>query len=72
MIAASTLEYMFITVTCCDETAKKLFGVCVRITMSTSLPGKLQDYLGLEILQTQFWDFPGAAGTLCSVERHHS
>ena len=45
MIAAYILEYMFITVTCCDETAKKLFGVCVRITMSTSLPGKLQDFL---------------------------
>ena len=38
MIAASILEYMFITVTCCEEIAKKLierflqlFGVCVRI-----------------------------------------
>jgi len=25
MIAASILEYMFITVTCCEEIAKKLF-----------------------------------------------
>ena len=38
MIAASILEYMLITVTCCEEIAKKLierflqlFGVCVRI-----------------------------------------
>jgi len=44
MIAASILEYMFITVACCEETAKKLFkhrievcgrayfGICDRTT----------------------------------------
>ena len=45
MIAAPILEYMFITVTCCEEIAKKLterflqlFGVCVRIIASQT-PG---------------------------------
>ena len=45
MIAASILEYMFITVTCCGEIAKKLFkhrievcrcayfGTCIHITV---------------------------------------
>jgi len=41
MIAASILEYMFITVACCEETAKKhrkevcgraYFGICDRTT----------------------------------------
>ena len=59
MIAASMLEYMFTTVTCCEEIATKLFW---RLP-SASLPSKFQDlalrfpgptrtFKILEILQT--------------------
>ena len=41
MIAASILEYMFITVTCCEEAAKKLFEqrteVCGRAYFGVSI-----------------------------------
>ena len=97
MIAASILEYMFVTVMCCKQIAKKLFKhflplfcVCSAslCQLSASLPCKFQDFPGqnlfprtfqvLEILQTQFQDFPGGVGTLqtsgCNVDSkrpHH-
>jgi len=85
MIAASILEYMFITVTCCEETAKKLFEhsynnlhTCCSICMSYcrkklgsfSVPAACcpaadsRTFQVLEILQTEFQDFPGGVRTL--------
>ena len=71
---------MFITVTCCEEIAKKLFEnflqlfcVHVRITVSAvhiaaqqipELSRSKHIFQVLEILQTQFQDFPGGMGTL--------
>jgi len=97
----SILEDIFIVVTCCKETAKKLFehrieacghtyfGVCVCSLSRGSAMYSYQSSLSLtdfrtfqdqthfprlsrslllfqvmEILQTQFQDFPGGAGTL--------
>jgi len=65
MIAASILEYMFVTVRCCKEIAKKLFKhflplfcVCIRITVSAVCITALQ-IPGLSRTKLISPDFPG-------------
>jgi len=72
-IATSILEYMFITVTCCEKIAKKT----ILASASASLPRKFQDFSGpnsfsrtfqvLKILQTQSQDFPGPGNFINTI-----
>jgi len=70
MTAASILEYMFITVTRCEEIAKKLFerflqlfthdGPYIQVTAGRSSEVfQLQQLLPAASLPSKFQDFPG-------------
>jgi len=78
MIAASILEYLFITVTCCEEIAKELFqhrtevcgrayfGVCIRI-IAQQIPGLFRTKLIFQNLRGAgnfTRKIPGGVGTL--------
>ena len=78
MITASILEYLFITVTCCEEIAKELFGhrtevcghacfgVCIRI-IAQQIPGLFRTKLIFQNLRGAgnfTRKIPGGVGTL--------
>ena len=58
MIAASILEYMFITVTCCEEIAKKLL-LFTDILYGTQVCGRLHHCLANFRTKLIFQNFPG-------------